>query len=83
MTRVLIVDDSADMRSLLQAEGFEVIAKVRENFPATRIIAISTAKTTIGTDCLALAQKAGPAAILRKPVQNARAVNPLLLSIAG
>src|SRR5688572_29697805 len=106
MTRILIVDDSADMRALLKAElqhegytvqaaesgraaitmqsvfradivitdlfmpdgdGFEVIAKVRENSPATRIIAISAAKTTMGTDYLALAQKAGATATLRKP----------------
>ena len=120
MTRILVVDDSADMRALLQWElqdagytvqaaengragvkmqrvfradivitdlfmpdgdGFEVIAKVRESFPATRIVAISAAKTTMGTDYLALAQKAGASATLQKPFKMPALLN-LLRSIA-
>ena len=106
MTRILVVDDSPDMRSLLQAElqhagytvqaaensgsavtmqqlfradmvitdlfmpggdGFELIAVIREKFPAAKIIAISGAKPGMDTDCLGLAKKAGADATLQKP----------------
>lgn len=103
--RILVIDDSQDMRSLLQAElkhagytvqvaengraalpiqqvfradmvitdlfmpaadGFEVIATFRQNFPAVKIIAISAARP-MDTDFLDLAKKAGADATLRKP----------------
>jgi len=108
MTRILVVDDDVDFRSMLKSalelagygvdvardgraalalqrvapaeilitdlfmpdtDGFEAIEAFRENFPATRIIAISGGARLMKTDYLAAAGMVGADAALQKPFE--------------
>lgn len=62
-----------------EGDGFEVIAALREKFPAVKIIAVSAAKP-MDTDYLAEARKAGADATMRKPLQM-RALLDLVKSV--
>jgi CheY-like chemotaxis protein len=50
-----------------EPEGLETIARIRDRFPGTRIMAIAGAEAGPDCDCLALARKLGAAGCLRKP----------------
>ncbi|HEX5612422.1 MAG TPA: response regulator [Burkholderiales bacterium] len=108
MTRVLVVDDDADFRSMLKSalelagyrvdvardgkaallaqraspadilvtdlfmpekDGFEAIEAFREQFPATRIVAVSGGARLMKTDYLAAAGMVGADAALQKPFE--------------
>ena len=108
MTRVLVVDDDADFRSMLKSalelagyevdvardghaailaqrvspadilvtdlfmpekDGFEAIEAFRDEYPATKIIAVSGGARLMKTDYLAAAGMIGADAALQKPFE--------------
>jgi CheY-like chemotaxis protein len=62
--------------------GLEIIAEIRKNFPAVRIIAISGGGGSKAGDILALAQELGSDRVISKPIDIAE-LRKALTELAG